>query len=403
VFARVLKILADHIAPMGIARYLQRWAFAVALAPAGLSLSCGSATSPSLGSGTNVVVATDTNDLSVVDPNQAKVIGFISPIPRLKNRGAMSADHTTFYLSAELDDPSKELIAIDTRSLTIPWRVLITQLDQQAQSDSIRVAIGGDIMAVTPDGTRLLLDATEEAGDGFVVVDLHTHAVTAFDPLVQIIDLGTAAPSNVLPNGAILVAGVRQIGPTLYTGLFYVLDGATLAVRDSVTVTPATDDPTGGMQQVLASPDGQHAYVVGFQQFRYDLASQRMTDSVTTPSFGWLSTSPDGNTLYRSDFGSFDTPGTGMLFVYGSNLAPRTPINVSQIAPSPSAEGQPVVTGNVMSSIDGKLLYVAAGTPRLGGSGVFEPARLLVLDSQTDALVKSVSVRGFSPFVEFVR
>lgn len=385
-------------------RCKERLAFAGALVGAALSLCCGSAIAPSQ-SGTPdvVVVATDTNDLSVVDPNQGKVTRQISPIARLKSRGVMSPDHATLYLFAELDNPSRELIAIDTRTLAISWRVHVAQLEQQALSDSLPVSIGGDIIAVTPDGTRLLLNATEEAGEGFVVVDLHSRAVSGFDPLVHVIDLATVAPSSALPNGAILVAGVRQVGPIVYTGLFYVLDGATLAIRDSLAVTPATDDPTGGMQQVLASPDGHQAYVVGFQQFRYDLANERMTDSVPTPSFGWLSMSPDENTLYRSDFGTFDAPGSGQIFVYNADLTPRAPINISHVAPSPTAVGQPVVTDNAVPSLDSKLLYVAAGTPRVSGYGVFEPARLLVIDPTRNVLVKAVPLHGSSPFVALVR
>ena len=375
-----------------------------ALIGAALSLSCASATSPAPSrTGNAVIIATDTNDLSVVNPSQGKVSGHIGPVPRLKSRGAISPDRSTLYLFAELDLANREIIAIDTRTLEISWRVDIAQLEQQALADSLPVSIGGNLMTTTPDGTRLLLNASMQDGEGFVVVDPNSREVTGFDPLVHVIDLAAVAPSSELPNGAVLVTGVRQLGPLVYTGLFYVLDGASLAVRDSVTVTAATDDPTGGMQQVLASPDGQYAYVVGFQQFRYDLLSHRVTDSVATPSHGWLSISPDGSTLYRSDFGSFDLPGSGDVFVYGANLTPRTPIDVSSIAPSPTAEGQPVLTGNAVPSSDGKLLYVAAGTPRIGGIGFYEPARLLELDTKTSRLVRAVPVAGSSPLVLFVR
>ena len=46
---------------------------------------------------------------------------------------------------------------------------------------------------------------------------------------------------------------------------------------------------------------------------------------------------------------------------------------------------------------------LASGTPRAGGFGPFEPARLLVIDPQADVLVESVAIAGSSPLVVFVR
>lgn len=373
-----------------------------------LSLSCDSANGPvPLGTSDLLVVSTvmrsDSAPLAVIEPGSGRITGHIGPLPRLTNRGALSPDHSTLYMFAELDNPTSELVAIDSRSLQIEWRMRIATLEQQALGDSLPIAIGGDIMSVTPDGKRLLLNATEENAAGFAIFDLSARIVTGFDPLVSIVDLASLAPSTDLPNGAVLVAGVRQVGPALYTGMFYVLDGATLAVRDSVTVTPPTDDPAAGMQQVLPSADGQFAYIVGPQQFRYDLTSRRLTDSTPTPSYGWLSMSGDGNTLYRSDFGTFDSPGSGNIFVYDADLVPRAPIDISQIAPSPDAPEQPVVNDNAATSPDGKLLYVAVGTPEAGGYGVYEPSRLLVIDRTTYALVRSISLAGSSPEIVLVR
>lgn len=372
-------------------------------------LSCESALAPLPGGGSDVVVVAtvpraDSGSLDVIDPRLGEVTGHIGPLPRLVLGGPTSPDRSTLYLGAELDDPTTEIVAIDIRSLRVKWRMRLTALDQQAVSDSLHLTIGG-AMAVTPDGTRLLLNATGPDGNGFAVVALDSRQVTGFIPFVPLGSLASVAPSATLPNGAIIVTSlVRHFEPERYTGMLYVLDGATFAIRDSLAVTQASDDFTADILDMVPAPDGRHVYVVGIQQqFRYDLASHRITDSVATPSFGGLSITPDGNTLYRSDAGDFDSPGSGKIYVYDANLTPRAPIDLSQIAPSPTAKGQPVVNNNAVPSSDGRLLYVAAGTPTAGGYGAYEPARLLVLDLKTNALVRTVPLAGDSPFVILVR
>jgi len=380
-----------------------RVTIALTLAGASVNVSaCGSTTSPALGNtSAAVIVATDTEDVAVVDPRLMRVTGRIGPLSGMKSRGAVSPDHAMLYLLS-FDDPSTELVAIDTRALRVQWRVPLQMLEQHALHDTLPVSIGA-AMAVTPDGMRLVAQAADAQGEGVAVIDLRSQSVVAFVPLGTVMDVAAEVPSTAMPHGAILVTAVRQTTPAVYSGLFFVLDASTLAVRDSVTITAASSDPTAGMQQVLGAPDGQHAYVVGLQQYRYDLLDRRLTDSVATPSNGRLAITADGSALYRSDAGDFDSPGTGQIFVYGADLTPKASINVTQIAPSPSAGGAPVITGNVIPSADGKLLYVASGTPRAGGFGAFEPARLLVIDPQADVLVESVGVAGSSPLVMFVR
>lgn len=376
---------------------------------AGPTLSCENALAPLPGRATDLVVVatlpqTDSGSLAVIDPQLGKVTAHIGPLPRLVGGGPTSADRATLYLSAALDDPTIEIVAVDTKSLRIQWRMRLTAFDQQAVSDSLHLTIGST-MALTPDGKRLLLGATTPNGGGVAVVSLDNRQVTGFIPFVPVGRLASVAPNTALPNGAIIVTSlVRQFDPERYTGMLYVLDGATLAIRDSLAVTQASDDFTADILQVVAAPDGEHVYVVGIQQqFRYDLASHQITDSVATPSFGTLSIAPDGKTLYRSDFGDFDSPGSGKIYVYDADLTPRAPIELSQIAPSPTAKGQPVVSDNAVASSDGRLLYVAAGTPAAGGYVAYEPARLLVLDLQTNALVRTIPLSGASPFVILVR
>jgi len=385
---------------------LTRWA-TLAGTVLGLTIlpSCDSSTAPLVtgGRASAAVIATDANNLSDIDLAFGIVGSEIGPLPQLKSRGTTSPDGSTFYfLALGLDNPTDEIVAIDTRSRRIEWKVDVAALQQLGLADSLSVSIGY-AMTVTPDGSRLLIRSANNGVDGIAVMDLRSQAIVSFFPLAEINDLSTVPPNSDLPNGVILVAAVRQRSQFLFDGMFYVLDGASLAVRDSVVITPQIGDETGGMQQVLAAPDGRHAYVVGFEQFRYDLVNHRITDSVATPNPGWLSISPDGTTLYRSDAGGFDFPGTGKIFVYNADLIPRTPINVTAIAAWPGTAHEPIVTGNVIPSPDGKVLYVATGTPRGGGYGPEEPSRLLVIDLVKGTLLRGIRVRGSSPLLMFVR
>jgi len=364
---------------------------------AALSLSCASATTPQPNAvATAVVIATDTNDLSVVNPRSGEITE-LGPLPPFKYAGAMSPDSATFYVLAELSFPTREIVAIDTRSLRIEWRVPVATLEQESATG---LSIDG-AMTVSPDGNRLLVQASSSSGDGIAVVDLHLRVVTNFIPLASVVDMAPVAANSTMPNGAVLVAGVHQRGPGRYDGLLFVLDGTTLTVQDSATVSSSTDDRAAGLQQVLASPDGEHAYVVGFQQVRYDLRERQITDSVPTPSLGRLTISPDGNTIYRTDAGDGrDFPGSGNIFVYGADLTPRESIDVTALAPAPNA--LQVATDDAVPSSDGRLLYVAAGSPRATSYGG-EPARLLVLDPTARVLVKAVPLKGWSPDVLFAR
>lgn len=376
-------------------------AFAGALVGVALSLCCGSATAPSpAGVANAVVVATDTTDVSVVDPRLGAVTAHLGPLPPFKDGGALSPDHATFYLHTELDFSTREIVAIDTRSLRIEWRVHTATLEQQAAGESLPVSIGGT-MAVSPDGGRLLIQAAVGPDAGIAVMDLGTRTVVDFIPLATVIDMATLGASATMPNGAILVAGARQVGPNLYTGFLFVLDGATLALKDSIALASSTDDRSAGLEQVLAAPDGQHVYVAGAQQVRYDLQEHRVTDSVPTPSHGRLTIAPDGSTLYRTDSGDGrDVPGTGHLYVYDADLTPREPIDMTAVAAT--SEPLPVITQDAIPSADGTLLYVASGSPRATTYGG-ERARLLVLDTRTQTLVKAISLRGWSPDVLFIR
>jgi len=240
-------------------RYTELRSRAWLLLGAALSLSCGGATAPQPdGLATAVVIATDTNNLSVVNPRSGDVTQ-LGPLPPFKYAGALSPDRVTFYLLAELSFPTRELVAIDTRSLRIEWRVSVATLEQQAATG---VSIDG-AMTVTPDGSRLLMQATSSRGDGIAVVDLHTRVFADFIPLASVVDMAAVPANSTMPNGAILVGGVHQRGPGRYDGLLLILDGGTLLLQDSATITSSSGDPAAGLQQVLASPDGQHAYVVG--------------------------------------------------------------------------------------------------------------------------------------------
>lgn len=81
---------------------------------------------------------------------------------------------------------------------------------------------------------------------------------------------------------------------------------------------------------------------------------------------------------------------------------PKTVHHVTQIAPSPSAGDAHVITGNVIRVPTESAVRRLRHAPRRGVDS-FEPARLLMIDLEADALVGSAAVAGSSPLVMFVR
>src|SRR5207247_1662029 len=125
-------------------------------------------------------------------------------------------------------------------------------------------------------------------------------------------------PGPAYPDGAVIVVGSEHATNQPSVDQIFLLDGATLAIRDSVTFPRYT----GWFTQVLAAPDRMHVYAVtATELYEYDLVARQVVATGPRLGSGMLAISPDGQRLYLSDAGDFyDFPGSGKIFVYDAAL-----------------------------------------------------------------------------------
>jgi DNA-binding beta-propeller fold protein YncE len=198
------------------------------------------------------------------------------------------------------------------------------------------------------------------------------------------------------PSGAILVVGrrYRRAQPSL--DWLFTLDPLTLAMVDSIAIVPASNSAGPTLVGVRPAPDRRNAYVFGVGRFyKYDMLSRTVTASAALPGLGGgVAISPDGQTLYLTDSGdSFDTPGSGFVYVYNANLTLRDSIDLRSAA----VNGLPPATRSAVVSRDGTLLYVTNGTASLGPLYGPQPSRVLVVDITAKRILRQVPLNDWSP------
>ena len=341
-----------------------------------------------------LVAPGDSGPVMLLDPNTNRVIARSDPLPRFKDGLALAPDGKTLYLTAFEQIPGKELLALSIPALRIIWRERLSEIARRSEIGEMMLH-GNYELAVTPDGSRLLVADAEHAGShGVAVLDLATRNPVGFVGPFAVSQGGIAVTPTHLSGGeqVVLLVGSRTFGVFSSTGKLFVLDGSTLEIRDSAVVVPSTTHPWGGVQQVLPAPDGRYAYVVGLDRlYRYDLHDLTAAPATARrPSLGWLSASPADGTLYLTDPGDGrDGPGSGFLFVFGPGLERRDPIDVRAAASHGVAVPS---THRAVVSRDGSQVYVTAGTARLGPLFGFQPGRVLIVDASEEHLADVIPV-----------
>jgi DNA-binding beta-propeller fold protein YncE len=264
-------------------------------------------------------------------------------------------------------------------------------------------------IAFSPDGTKLFASGAfhdpwpvlpPPDGEFIAVLNPQVSTVLArIGPLQARQDFGLATlpPGPAALHGAILVVGSRRRqgeGPGNTVDQLWVIDPTTYAITDSLQPEPSP--PAGHdalLTQVVASPDGRHAYVVSNAGAIYecDLAAHAAVASAPAFGTGQLAIAPDGQTLYLTDQGDyFDTPGSGQVFVYGADLSPRPSIDLR-----PAFGGGVPVTHGIAVSPSDTLLYVATGTGSLGPNYGPQPLQLLIIDLTGHTPVRKVPLHDY--------
>lgn len=358
--------------------------------------------------GEAILVATSAPDLPVVGASERAVLDAIGEIPAFKGPFAVSRDSATVYLGASDERTPAHLLALDTKSRRILWRDYGISTESRRTVENGIEIYGVLAMTVSPDGRYLFVayaysgSAQAGAPTGIAVLDTESSNSgtgsrnrIAFVPdlWVEPGGLSTLPPGPVAANGAVLVAGHRGAEDRRRFDSLYVLDPATLRVKDSAAVE--TSDIGVRIWQTLPDPDGRHVYLqTPGRIIKYDLVAHRTVASVPRPANGALALARDGRTLYLSDAGDGrDSPGSGFIFVFDTGLVAQPPIDLRVSA---AVQGQPPSTRVVATSAGGRWLYITSGSAEVGPLFSAQPARLLVVDARTGQLDASISLPGWS-------
>lgn len=355
---------------------------------------------------TLLVAGGDSGRFAVVEPSAGRVVGTVGPIPRYQDAFSRSADSSMLYVVAAEPGIGRQLLGLDLRTLRIAWREQLGDALDQRRARFGGLAVYGDYaLATSPDGARIFVArACREDMCGVAVLDARTRDAVGFvGPLhVQPGGMRTLPPGPAAPAGAILIVGRRDRDAVPSLDWLFVLDPLTFELSDSVSVTtPQQSRRAPTLGQVLPAPDRRHVYLGGVDWFyKYDLLAHRVTATTPRVSNGSLFVAPDGGTLYQTDPGDvFDSPGSGLLYVYDADLTPRGPIDLR----SASVGGVAPVTFAAAVSRDGARVYVSAGTVRRGPTFGTQPARVLVIDATAGTIIRVVPLNDWGPGPVYVR
>lgn len=338
-----------------------------------------------------VVLGAETGRAYSVSDSCASASALPVTLPRVLDAFAMSPDSAVLYFTgSESVTTARYLFAFDLRSLHLMWRRDLAEIATRSSIDGLTV-IGNYAVAVSGDGTRLILNGERDGVPGLVSLSLDSLEPVAFyGPFVTPPD-GTAlvVPSPRLPTGAIAVVGTRQTSERPTKGMLLVLTPNLVPV-DSVILVPASDDRWGGMHQVATSADGQAAYVSTADSIlQYSIPERTITARIAPPTQGWLNVDSERDRIYLTDPGDGrDTPGSGLVLVFDLRLAARAPVDLR----TEGMNGVLPVTHRAVPAVDTDLLYVTSGTASRGPLYGPQPARVFVVDPSSGVLRQVVAL-----------
>lgn len=314
-------------------------------------------------------------------------------------------DGSTFYVGIVGSGFRRMLVALDGITGKTLYALPLSENGLPIVVDGIGL-LSGEVVAVSADNSRLYVGrAVKDGVRGIAALDLTTRRPVAFSgpwnvAAGGIVPLAADGTVPLLRDGAVAIVASRQVSPGggPRTGeKVYFLASSTLAVLDSITTDVLGGSPTQDIWEAVPAPDGRAIYVGGSERVaRFDLVTQRVVATVARPSLGAIAVAADGSAVLITDVGSFpDSPGSGLLFVYGPDLVQRGTIDVSTPLGGRSRSPSATVTGIALSRRSGHVLYVRSGTPATGPNFFPQPARLLTVDASELRVLQALELGGF--------
>lgn len=361
-----------------------------AIATSLLAVSCVGVTGPTLGDAVVLVVGNSASSITVVDGGGDSVLGRVGPIASYKGPGWISADSSVFFLVAAGDSGKLTLYEVALSTLSVIRAVRTSEISARSTVGSLTVY--GDYLVVpTPDGTGLLMNAARGGVPGIAYVDAASLTPRLFFDSLLTAPYGAAMMASTgTPGGVEVLVLTRRLSPAPAADWLRVFSASGQEIRDSLEVAPAAIGggyPTS--TEVLAAGRTATVYVVrpGLVT-RFNLDTKQEMDSVLTGSGrGWLCRDARTGRLYLTNPGDgFDSPGTGMLTVYDSTLAPLPSVDLR----GESVGGMAPVLRSCEVNDRLHVLYVSSGTGSAGPLFGVQPGRLLSVGIGDSAFVRAV-------------
>jgi hypothetical protein len=363
----------------------------------GVSNACTNAVAPCVSNGFVVVSDDGGRGLQILDPTG--VCGALRvPIAGRIESATISATGTTVFVGLVDDVFNRELVAIAVPDGSPRWRMSLSEGGQPRLLDGVGL-VAAEVLAASADGNVLYMSrAVRNDTLGIVAIDQRTQRPIGFSGPWSIVAGGLVplGPSSVLPTGALLVVGVpNSESPRRERARVYMLSLNTLEPLDSIAESVLAPDED--VWQAIPTGDNRQIYLAGSTQLlRYDLALRRSTAAVARSASGVLALMRDERELVLTDVGTWpDSPGSGLLRIFGPDLQERGTIDVSSPLGGAPASNTAVRTGLAASDDSGRRLYVRSGSEEIGPLYPAQPARLLVVDLPARSVSSVLALRGY--------
>ena len=355
------------------------------------SPSCSSGTAPRNVGPLVAVTGLEGGRVAVIDVAARRDVGRRGPMLQPQSYSGISAESTTVYYAGYNAAKALAVSALNVRSNTVRWTRTVRAGEYELPTGA-RVRIPGLPSFVTPaaDTSELLwYPVNHDRAIGVARYRPSTDAMVGFLPIhLAAIHMNVLRGRGALPKGTLVVCATRQqTAQPRANALFFI--SPDLTVIDSIPLPPVGYEA----YDVVVTSDERSAYVIAPPYlFRIDLATRRVLAQVSSFAAGTLALSHSGELLIVTDPGfGLNAPSSGKIALYSLELESRGTVDLRSLSPG----GSPPTTWDAVTSIDGTLAYVLAGTTNITLGQSPQRASVFVVD-----LVRH-AVTGRIPLDEF--
>lgn len=342
---------------------------------AGLFLACSNATEPTSVPPESLVLVAG-SEIEGFDPSSGAAVWSMSVQGMIENV-VLSPDGRGMLLAVNTQASDRSLMKVDLCSLIVEWRLPLLRSGEPNWIEDVGLSTG-EVMATDASGGFAYLWRSWK-GDtlGIALVDLDRYAPSAFSGPWDVRAGGISPPSaESLTEPLAIVASRHPDGEEK----LYFLNETTLEPIDSVSSAEMGEtgeiwsvDRIGTGEALLIGGDGWLAL--------YDRDAGEPVASATRPAIGAVHVAPSGNTVLLTDAGVWpDSPGSGLLHVFGAQLSPLGIIDVSTPVGGVPGTATASVTWSVAFGDDGQTAYVLGGTIDPGPLYPSQPTRIFEVD-----------------------